>query len=317
MADSTRARSAYSRRQVVRTAIISSLAFAAASGANRHRMASASAQATPEPAAAYARPDLLVSANWLLEHRDAADLVVVGMISPGPFAKAHIPGSMQIDWPELEIVDTSPLGIDAWQSQIAAILGQAGITPESTVVAYDDGTLFAPRLWWVLHYLGHEQVHVLDGGLAAWQAAGGEVGAGNAAIKPVGIYGGTPNPAVLATYEEVLDSLDKPGISIVDARTAAEYAEGHIPGAVNVHYTENTVPESPLFWKPAPELLDLYAAVGVTPDQRVIPYCYSGVKSAVDFFTLHLLGYDDVALFTGSWNEWSTMPGAPIETGMG
>ena len=314
MTESHLLRSSVSRRHFLKSAAMGGVALTAAS-ASLH--AALAAEATPQATTAYARSELLVSAAWLQEHRDDGNLVVVGVISPGPFATAHIPDSMQVDWPELEIVDTSPIGIDAWQSQISAIIGQLGITPDSTVVSYDDGTLFAARLWWVLRYLGHHDVRVLDGGLAAWQAAGGEVASGEAAMNPVGIYAGTPTSAVLATYEEVLASLDKPGIAIVDARTPAEYAEGHIPGAVNVHYTENTVPESPLFWKPATELLEIYGAVGVTPDKRVIPYCYSGVKSAVDFFTLHLLGYDDVALFTGSWNEWSVMPGAPIETGAG
>lgn len=312
MPDSSCVSSRYSRRQFLKCAAMGGVALTAASTRLHLVMG---AEATPEAMTAYARPNLLVSADWLQNHRDDDNLVVAGVISPGPFATAHIPDSMQIDWPELEIVDTSPLGIDAWQSQISAIIGQLGITPDSTVVAYDDGTLFASRLWWVLHYLGHRDVRVLDGGLAAWQAAGGDVASGDAVMNPVGIYGGTPQPTVLATYDEVLGSLGKPDVAIVDARTPEEYAAGHIPGAVNVHYTENTTPDSPLYWKPASELLDLYAAVGVKPDKRVIPYCYSGVKSAVDFFTLHLLGYDDVALFTGSWNEWSVMPGAPIETG--
>lgn len=315
MTGSDRTSSSWTRRSLLRSGGAASMLLLA--GAASHSQAVA-AQATPQASSdEYARPDLLVSAEWLREHRHQENLVMVGMISPTEFAAGHIPGSMQLDWPELEIVDTSPLGIDAWQSQIAAILGQVGITPQSEVVAYDNGTLFAPRLWWILHYLGHQRVHVLNGGLAAWQAIGEPVGTGDVEMNPAGIYDGTPNPAVLATYVEVLDSLGKPEIAIVDARAPEEYAEGHIPGAVSEHYVLNTVPDPPLVWKPASDLLAMYSTVGVTPDKHVIPYCYSGVKSAVTFFTLHLLGYDQVALFTGSWNEWSVMPGAPIETGTG
>jgi thiosulfate/3-mercaptopyruvate sulfurtransferase len=272
-------------------------------------------QATPQAVTGYARPELLVSAAWLQDNIDREDLVVVGLMPEADFIPSHIPGSQQIDWPSLEIVDTSDIGIDTWQSQIAAAIGQLGITPSSAVVIYDDGTLFAARLWWVLHYLGHADVRVLDGGLAAWQAAGGEVVEGDPVQNPVGIYEGTPNPAVLATYTEVLDSLDQPDVIIVDARSNAEYVEGHIPGAVNVHYLDVADADPPLYWKSEAALQELFAGAGVERDKRIIPYCFSGVKSAVMFFTLYLVGYDDVALYTGSWNEWSMMPDAPIETG--
>ncbi|HYJ13308.1 MAG TPA: sulfurtransferase [Thermomicrobiales bacterium] len=302
-----------SRRAFVQrgTAVGATLAVITAAGS---RSAGAT-QATPRAVAGYARPDSLVSAGWLLDNIDREDLVIVALMPESDFAPSHIPGSQQIDWPSLEIVDTSDLGIDSWQSQIAAAIGQLGITPDSAVVVYDDGTLFAARLWWVLHYLGHGDVRVLDGGLAAWKAAGGEVVEGQAVRNPVGTYDGTPNPAVLATYTEVLQSLEDPGVTIVDARSHAEYVEGHIPGAVNVLYLDVARPDPPLYWKAADELLSMFAAAGVDGDKRVIPYCFSGVKSAVTFFTLHLVGYDDVALYTGSWNEWSMMPGAPIEVG--
>ncbi len=102
---------------------------------------------------------------------------------------------------------------------------------------------------------------------------------------------------------------------ILDARKLEEYAEGHIPGAVNINFPLNAAPEPPKFWKPASELRALYEEAGVTPDKRVIPYCASGVRSAVTAFSLHLIGYEQLALYTGSWLEWGENPDTPKATG--
>src|SRR5690606_9815838 len=99
------------------------------------------------------------------------DLVLVNVLLPDATDLAYIPGSIALVIPELGVVDTSDASIEEWHQAIHARLGELGITPESTVVAYDNDTLFSARLWWVLHYLGHENVHVLDGGIGAWQAA--------------------------------------------------------------------------------------------------------------------------------------------------
>ena len=85
---------------------------------------------------------------------------------------------------------------------------------------------------------------------------------------------------------------------------------------MHIEFTSNAQPDAPKYWKSAAELRAMYEAAGVTPDKRVIPYCKTGVRSAVTYFTLGLLGYDDVALFTGSWEEWSAHPELPRATGM-
>jgi thiosulfate/3-mercaptopyruvate sulfurtransferase len=327
------------RRQALR--LVTVMGAGAALGATPARFAVTHA-ADPGSAAAsggYARPDALVDVAGLQDLMNDASTVPVGFMPPEEFADGHIPGSVQLNGPELEVIDTSDASIASWHQSVGELLGNLGIGPATTVVVYDNGTLFGARLWWILHYLGHESAHILDGGLAAWQAAGNEVEAGAGSVPGGPVYPGTPRPDRLAQLEEVRRALDhvryeatvrvnvtashpemaaamriEPPI-LIDARTPEEYAEGHIPGSINLNFPLNAGPEPPRFFKPADELQALYDEIGATKSRLVIPYCASGVRSAVTAFTLHLLGYERVALYTGSWLEWSERPDTPKAEG--
>jgi thiosulfate/3-mercaptopyruvate sulfurtransferase len=276
-------------------------------------------QATPSPsptANEYAHPELLTDAKWLRAHLSDPNVRVVALTPADEFAKAHIPGAAQIDWPDLNVTDTSDPSIARWQGEVEQKLTALGITPDSTVVIYDDGTLYSARLWWVLNQLGHKDAHIFNGGLGAWTAAGGQTESGPSTVEPAAEpYKGKPNPDAIAPLDEVKDKVDDSDYVLVDARTPEEYRDGHIPGAVNVNFVENALPNNPKYWKPAAELRALYADAGISPDKTVIPYCSTGVRSAVTFFTLTLLGYPHVSLYTGSWEEWSQHPELPVEKG--
>ncbi|HEV2073100.1 MAG TPA: sulfurtransferase [Thermomicrobiales bacterium] len=286
---------------------------------------SSALHAQPSPHASptaehYAHPEMLIDAHGLEQFRIDPVAILVGFMPEEDFDKAHIPGSVQLDWPALEVTDTSDESIAQWREQASQTLASFGIAGERPVLAYDAGTLFAARLWWVLHYLGHEDKQVLNGGLSAWQQATGEVAtdatpAGATASSAVQSFQGQPRAGTLAQLEEVRASLDDPNVVIVDARTPDEYSAGHIPGAVNINYPRNATSEMPKVWKPVDELREMYEEVGVTPDKHVIPYCSTGVRSAVTFFTLRLIGYENVALYTGSWKEWGDHPDTPKPTG--
>ncbi len=305
--------------RITRMVLASAIAFSVLAGAPAKVLAThpaATPEATPAAENEYAHPEWLADAAWLRQHFADPHVRVVALTPEEDFARAHIPGAVQIDWPALEIVETSDQSVAHWRGEVERQLTALGIQPDQTVVVYDGGTFYAARLWWMLYQLGHADVRVLNGGLPAWIASGGPVETGPPHATPAPQpYAGKPDESAIATLDEVKAALEDPDVVLVDARSPAEYAAGHIPGAINVEFTQNAEPGQPRYWKGASELRAMYAALGITPDKRVIPYCTTGVRSAATYFTLRLIGYDDVTLFTGSWKEWSSHPDLPVRTG--
>jgi thiosulfate/3-mercaptopyruvate sulfurtransferase len=257
----------------------------------------------------YAHAGWLADTTWLKAHLNDSDVKVIALTGSSEFRSGHIPGAAQIDWTDLGLADTSDPSITHWQADVEQKLARLGVSRSDTVLIYDDGTLYAPRLWWILDQLGHQDKRILNGGLIAWTNAGGKIEKGASTVHPATkSYKGTPNVAVLATLDEVKAALNDPNVVLVDARTPAEYVTGHIPGAINIPFIDNAVATVPKVWKSREDLRAMYEAAGVTPDKTVIPYCSTGVRSAATYFTLTLLGYPHVSLYTGSWDEWSKHP---------
>lgn len=247
-----------------------------------------------------------------------ADLRVVALTPSEAYTAGHIPDAVAIDWPAMELGTTTDAAIADWTSAMRELVASLGIGASSDVVIYDDGTLFAARLQWVLHFLGHDAQRILDGGLAAWQQMGLPVTRGTPAVPGLEAdvrLEATVRPEALAPLADVRAAVGADDVVFVDARSPDEYAAGHIPGAVNVEYRSNAEPQVPRFWKSNEALLELYEKAGVTPDKQIIPYCSTGVRSAVTWYTLRMIGFPEVALFTGSWAEWSAHPELPVTTG--
>jgi thiosulfate/3-mercaptopyruvate sulfurtransferase len=284
--------------------------------ASSAQVASATPEASPASGQGWAHPEWFATVDWLQERVGEEGLALIALMPADDFEAGHIPGSAQVDWPELEVVETGDQSLAAWQDEVEGILTRLGGERGETVVVYDGGTFYSARLWWVLYQLGHNDVRILDGGLEAWTAEGGEIATGPSGVEPASApYAAEPNEDAVAQIDEVEAALEEGSAVFVDARRLDEYAAGHIPGAVNVPFTDNAESDGPPHWKSPDELNALYESLGVTPDQRVIPYCTTGVRSAATYFTLRQLGYEDVALFTGSWVEWSGDPDRPVATG--
>lgn len=272
--------------------------------------------ATPMRSLAQATPTMqslpiLVDPAWL--QASGNDVSLVAFMSEKEAAPGVITSSTLLDWPELEVTDTTPEGLNAWTEAMTHVLAAHSLGTMKTTVVYDAGSLFAARAWWVARALGSRDIAILDGGLDAWRAAGQAAESEPVAYETSGTGSLQLDLAMIAPIADVEAAIGTPDVTFIDARAPEEYAKGHLPGALNINYPRNARAEAPHTFLPQIELETLYQ--DVPKDQTVIPYCSSGVRSAVTAVALRLAGYERVRLFTGSWNEWSQDPERPVTTG--
>ena len=205
----------------------------------------------------------------------------------------------------------------------AQTLQALGFDNAMQAVVYDrNGANYCGRLWWMLKWAGHDAVAVLDGGLQAWQAAGGAVESGAAAPRERGNFQLGPALRHLALIGEVAAGLDNGPQTLVDARGAPRFRgevepldpiAGHIPGALNRPFTNNFAADGR--FKPAATLkAEFDALLGGRNASRVVHHCGSGVSAVPNVIAMELAGYPPPALYAGSWSEWSRTPGMPTAT---
>jgi thiosulfate/3-mercaptopyruvate sulfurtransferase len=287
------------------------------------------------------RSKFLVETSWLIEHLYDLNLRVVDMRgyvrtvehdgvqdalyvgAREEYEREHIPGAVYIDWSS-DIVDPD----DKVEAQIAPparfkeIMEDRGIGDQHLVVAYDShpASQFATRLWWALRYYGHEQVVVLNGGFPKWKRENLPVES-SIPMYPPATFTPKVQPQLRATAEEVLSMLNKPGVTLVDAREPAQYTgqlarghgrPGHIPGALNIPREELIDRETGTF-RSNEELARIFADAHVSPEERVVAYCNGGVAATTVLFSLAMLGYPNLTNYDGSWNEWGKRQDLPTE----
>ena len=273
--------------------------------------------------AGYARIDMIASPQWLADHLNDPDVRMVDARGANRYGEGHIPSAVNL--PVARIDDPSNPVRSALlpPARFGVLVGNAGIANGDAVVIYDDGVgLMAGRLFWALHYYGHEKLAILEGGIPRWMAKGKEVTNAATSVQPKS-YTAQPHPDRGATKEAVLERLGKPDTVLLDVRSWDEYTGevvqalrgGHIPGAKFLEWTSAQVEGSVPALKSAEELAQQFVALGVTPDKEIITYCQGGVRAAHTYYVLRLLGYDKVRNYTGSWGEWGNDPSLPIEQG--
>lgn len=270
----------------------------------------------------YANPDLLmepadligaVSPTGSMQRKDQSDgLVVVDVRPRDEFDAGHIPGARYLD-PNAVVARFSPIdGTLRSVSELEALLSGLGIAADRRIVFYDDrGGFHAARMFWLLEYLGHRNVAVLNGGWSGWRAANGPVVTDENDHEP-GTFQAAVSPRRHASAADVLTHRNDPSGVLIDVRPGSMYADGHIPWAINVPWSQNLGADGRFL--SADALLAHFKAQGVTPESNVIMHCQNGLASSHSYVALRLLGYPQVRVYHRSWAEWGNDPALPKST---
>jgi thiosulfate/3-mercaptopyruvate sulfurtransferase len=279
---------------------------------------------TPTNAQQLRTPDFLVTVSWLAQLGSRPDIVIVDARAADAYAQGHIPGAVNLPWQGLATRNSEELETGPWRERTVEQLGALGISPDSTVVAYDDhGNIFSARVRWALKHLGQDRAVMLDGGLSAWTKLG-QTTTTETPTRAPSAYTGTTDPERLATAQYILGRLGDPDLQILDVRTTADYTgenqgtfkrSGHIPTALHLDWANNVLADSPRTFKSLAELQALYDGIGLDRNKEIIVYCNGGVWSANTLAVLEMLGYSRVRLYSASWGEWGNRDDLPIVVG--
>jgi thiosulfate/3-mercaptopyruvate sulfurtransferase len=263
-------------------------------------------------------PTRLIETAELARRLDEPGLRLLDARPASAFAKGFIPGAVHLDVFGISLCDTSPQPLAAFEWIIHHLLELRGVTRDHPVVVYEDESgMRAARIVWFLELFGHEDVHLLDGGMRAWRVEGRPV-VRDAEEPERTTLAVERRDACLATVDHVLAALRRDDTVIVDVRARDEYTGalvraqrgGAIPGAVHVEWIRALGPDGRFL--PPDALHALYAGAGITPDKQVITYCQGGYRAAHSWLALTLAGYPRVRSYLGSWNEWGNSSDLPI-----
>jgi thiosulfate/3-mercaptopyruvate sulfurtransferase len=276
----------------------------------------------------YAHPDSLVTTDWVAQHLNDPKVRLIEVdVDTAAYETGHAPGAVGWNWKS--DLETHLVRDVADKEGIEKLLSQAGVDKDTTIVlSGDNNNWFAAYALWLLKYYGVENVKLMNGGRKKWVEEGRPIVTDKPSHEPTSFKVSGPDKKIRIFREEVLKSYDKKGVGLVDVRAPKEFSGellapenlpqegsqrgGHIPGAKNIPWGQ-AVNEDGTF-KSRAELEQLYGGQGITPDKDIIAYCRIGERSAHTWFVLtQLLGFPNVRNYDGSWTEWGSLVGAPIE----
>ena len=277
---------------------------------------------------AYARPESIVETEWVYEHLDDPSVRLVEVdVDTNVFDHGHISGAVGWNW---QIQLQQGMVRDLIDKEgMQKLLSDSGISNSTTVILYgDNNNWFACWAFWQLKYYGHQDVRIMNGGRIKWELEGKPFVETKTEVDSVPYLAKEPDESLRAYRDQILKALSESAISLVDVRSPDEYSgllfapenvpqegsqrAGHIPGAKNIPWAQAT--DSDGTFKTYAELLQLYKDNGITGEGNTVTYCRIGERSSHTWFVLtQLLGYSNVSNYDGSWTEWGSIVGAPIE----
>ncbi len=277
-----------------------------------------------------AHPESIVETDWVADHLGDDNLRLVEVdVDTNAYEQGHIEGAVGWNW-TTQLNDTVRRDILS-KEQMQRLLGESGIGRNTTVVLYgDNNNWFATYALWQLKMIGHRRAKIMNGGRQKWINEGRPTTTAAPSVQRRIYRGSNPDTSIRATRDYVLDvATSRNNIGLVDVRAPAEYSGellapanlpqegsqrgGHIPGAANIPWAK-AVNEADGTFKSVEELRDIYGGKGITRDKEIITYCRIGERSSHSWFVLtQILGFSKVRNYDGSWTEYGSIVGAPIE----
>lgn len=246
-------------------------------------------------------------------------LLIVDLSRPETRAQGHIPGAVHLPPTELISGIKPAVGKLPPVERLSAVFSKLGYSPEQYIVAYDDeGGGWAGRFLWTLDVIGHQDMSLLNGGIIAWAADNLPISTTESPIEPTDVSLDIDS-RYIATLAQVRDSLGDPQTVVWDARSPQEYSGtrkasargGHIPGAINLDWTE--VMDHDRSLRIRGDIAQVLEQRGITRDKKIITHCQTHHRSGLTYVVGKSLGYD-IRAYDGSWSEWGNDPDTPVET---
>ena len=288
---------------------------------------SSAQEKTASNSAGAQREPMLVTVDWLADHLKDPSLVLLQIGEKKDFDRGHIPGAQFLEYENIStphnhgvtlMLELPPV------EQLVSVFERLGVSNRSHIILYFGTNWVSPttRVYWTLDYLGiGDRTSILNGGLVAWEATHHSV---TTEIKQPakGSITQAPRKEIVADADWVNGHLNKPGVTVIDARTHEFYngsqsdgnpRSGHIPGAANLSYLDVVDQDNNKFKSPD-ALKELFRTAGLKPGNLMVSYCHIGQRATVLYFTAKMLGYD-AKMYDGSWEDWSHRKDLPIATG--
>lgn len=255
----------------------------------------------------------------LLRNKNERNRTIIVDVRPfTDYTLGHIPGAINVDLMHFHWIDTSNLGISQFNKQMQTLLSNLGLTKDKRVIFYESNSgPSAARGVWLLSYFLHRNVSLLDGGFEKWKKERYPIETKSNPYKHSAV-GGKTNSKLLATYNEIFTAIKNKGdqVLLIDSRSNSEFdgsiirasKAGHIPGAINIDWSENI--ENGAF-KVHEKLRKIYS--NIPKRAKIITYCQGGYRAANSYIALKMLGYRNVKVYLGSWGEWGNKVGLPVK----